>query len=81
MTDRSWHGVNSFNDGRRDSCWCVRACVHAPACVRACVSLALLIMCQGHGLMRRVFQALRADGDQSHSMKKCYRRKICVFNP
>ena len=25
MTDRSWHGVNSFNDGRRCSSVCVRA--------------------------------------------------------
>lgn len=25
VTDRSWHGVNSFNDGRHDSvCVCVR---------------------------------------------------------
>lgn len=24
VTDGSWHGVNSFNDGRHDSCQCVR---------------------------------------------------------
>lgn len=27
------------------------------------------------------FQVLRADGGQSHSMKKCRWRGICVFNP
>lgn len=27
VTDRSWHGVNSFSDGRHDSCVC--ECAHA----------------------------------------------------
>lgn len=58
----------------------VRVCTRA--CVRACTRLPSFIdHVPGASVNAQGFQVLGADSGQSHSMKKCHWRGICVFNP